>query len=914
MKTPFLNIRLKVILLACLPVIVISSVLSVHMVQTRMNDIFQSLLKQGQLIAHNLAPVCELGLFAGDNELLQRLADNTLRDPIVKSVSIISADRRVHLQVFASKSDTISMTGPVVKTPHTLLFTEPVYQTGTPIDEYVGGLQNSSVIGWVKVEISQEEAIRKRKEILENGLTIGILGALISILIGLRLEKGISKPILNLTGAMERMQAGDLDARAEGRAKGELGQLQQGFNELADVIRASQNDLNKQVDDATERLRRNLIELAKKNIELDQARKKAVELGDEKSSFLFNMSHEIRTPLNAILGYNSLLEKTELDQQQKEYAQIVHQASKQLLSVIDDILSYARLESGKVILEEVPFDLLKCCEDAMALMTPLAAEKELDFALILTTPLPETVIGDPNRLTQILTNLVGNAIKFTEQGHVSVEIGVDEDREKPELMIVVRDTGIGMSQEAQVNIFEQFQQGDNTITRRFGGTGLGLAIVSRLVRLMDARINVASTEGRGTTFTIHLPLAIPHDVAGHAGTGGDIAGTRCLLYDSSEIERQAVSALLRLWGVEVVNPPRLNAVISTLEAETRSGRRIDFVFGGLRLRQNDIDDLATAVATLRKHFQGPVMLLLTHERQARDPRLNVDERMTVICRPIRHRLLYDHIRALIRPKSPTQARPENSEVGTQAPPIRGLRILLAEDNALNRRLLTTLADQKGATVISAHDGQHAMSIACAEPLDLILLDLHLPELDGIELARQIRGLSGSMGQVPIIALTADIFRGRKDNLKNAGFNGCVFKPIDESLLWDCVSDALKGIDSPSCWPGQDDPKAFREKRIRDRERERTEASGTPPGLLPELEQQFAVGRRAIASAIERDDRAEILKHSHDISGVAGIFGHTRIAMAAADIETAVHREAKLADISERFEELRSALKDLGVTG
>ncbi|MBI1194576.1 MAG: response regulator [Gammaproteobacteria bacterium] len=914
MKTHFLNIRMKIILLACLPVIAISLVLSVHMVQTRMNDIFQSLLKQGQLIAHNLAPVCELGLFAGDNELLQRLADNTLRDPIVKSVSIVSADRRVHLQVFASRSESISMTGPVLKTPHTLLFTEPVYQTGTPIDEYVGGLQKNAVIGWVKVEISQDEAIRKRKEILENGLSIGVLGALVSILIGLRLEKGISKPILNLTGAMERMQAGDLDARAEGHAKGELGQLQRGFNELADVISASQQDLTKQVDDATERLRRNLIELAKKNIELDQARKKAIELGDEKSSFLFNMSHEIRTPLNAVLGYNSLLEKTELDQQQKEYAQIVHQASKQLLSVIDDILSYARLESGKVILEEVPFDLLKCCEDVMALMTPLAAEKELDFALILTSQFPETVLGDPNRLTQILTNLVSNAIKFTELGHVSVEIGIDETRDEPTLRIAVRDTGIGMSQEAQSNIFEQFQQGDNTITRRFGGTGLGLAIVSRLARLMDAHIDVASTEGRGTTFTFRLPLSVPDGAPAKAKSDDALTGTRCLLYDSSEIERQAVTALLRLWKVEAIQAAHLDTVIPTLDAEIRSGRRVDFVFGGLRLRQNDIDDLASAVGTLRKHYQGPVMLLLTHEKQAKDPRLNVDDRITPICRPIRHRLMYEQIRAMMQPETQPKPGPSKAPLAKRSPPIRGLRILLAEDNDLNRRLLTTLADQKGATVISAHDGQHAMSIACAEPLDLILLDLHLPELDGIELARQIRGLSGSMGQVPIIALTADIYRGKKDNLKNAGFNGCVFKPIDEASLWDCVGDALKGIDSPRCWPGQDDPKAFRETRVRAKERERKGASGYPSGLLPELEQQFVVGRQAIADAIGNDDRVKILKHSHDISGVAGIFGHTRIAMAAAEIEGAVHREAKLADISRLFEELDAAFEDLGVTG
>ena len=912
MKTHFMNIRLKVILVACLPVIVISIVLSVHMVQTRMNDIFQSLLKQGQLIAHNLAPVCELGLFAGDDELLQRLAHNTLRDPIVKAVSIISADRRVHLQVLASKSDTIAMTGPIAKAPHTLLFTEPVYQTGTPIDEYGGSAPKNSVIGWVKVEISQDEAIRKRKEVLQNGLTIGLLGTLVSILIGLRLEKGISKPILNLTNAMEHMQAGDLDARADGHAKGELAMLQTGFNELADVIRASQRDLTKQVDDATEQLRSNLIELAKKNIELDRARKKAVELGDEKSSFLFNMSHEIRTPLNAVIGYNALLEKTELDQQQKEYAQIVHQASKQLLSVIDDILSYARLESGKVVLEDVPFNIMKCCEDVMALMTPIATEKELDFALTLTSELPESMLGDPNRLTQVITNLVSNAIKFTELGHVSVEVGVEDNQNGPHLTIAVGDTGIGMSQEAQSHIFEQFQQGDNTITRRFGGTGLGLSIVSRLARLMGAHLNVVSTEGCGTTFIFRLPLRIPHDLPEKPKTASDLVGLRCLLYDSSETERGAVEALFRLWGMDVVTVNHLDEVIPKLDAETQNGRKIDLVFGGLRLRQNDIEDLATALGTLREHYPGPVMLLLTHEKQAQDQRLRPDDQMIVICRPIRHRFVHDQIRALISSNELPAPVLEKATLPGMEPAIRGLRILLAEDNDLNRRLLTTLADQKGATVISAHDGQHAMSIACAEPLDLILLDLHLPELDGIELARQIRGLSGSMGQVPIIALTADIYRGRRENLEASGFNGCIYKPIDETMLWNCIADALQGLDSSRCWPGQDDPETLREQVLLANQHKRLSSSFDD--LLPELIQQLASGKNAIADALAADDRDLILKFSHDISGVAGIFGHTRVAMAAAAIEGALHHDAALTDVAELFTELSDALDEIGVTG
>ena len=915
MKTHFVNIRLKVILLACLPVIVISIVLSIHMVQTRMNDIFQSLLKQGQLIAHNLAPVCELGLFAGDNELLQRLADNTLRDPIVKAVSIISADRRVHLHVFASKSDTIAMTGPVTAGPHTLLFTEPVYQTGTPIDEYGGRVQQDTVIGWVRVEISQDEAIRKRKEVLQNGLTIGLLGALVSILIGLRLEKGISKPILDLTIAMERMQAGDLEARADGHAKGELAMLQTGFNELADVIHASQRDLTKQVDDATEQLRSNLIELAKKNIELDQARKKAIELGDEKSSFLFNMSHEIRTPLNAVVGYNTLLEKTELNQQQKEYAQIVHQASKQLLSVIDDILSYARLESGKCVLEDVPFRLVKCCEDVMALMTPLATEKELDFALTLTSELPESVLGDQSRLTQVVTNLVSNALKFTELGYVSVEIGVEEASHGQQLKIAVRDTGIGMSQEAQSNIFEQFQQGDNTITRRFGGTGLGLAIVSKLARLMNARIEVASAEGRGTVFAFFLPLRLPEDLPAKTEPPSALAGLSCLVCDSSEIERGAVRALLRLWRMHVITVDHLDDVIPKIDTETHKGRRIDLVFGGLRLRQNDITVLANALGTLREHYQGPVLLLLTHDEQARDPRLHLDDRMTVICRPIRHRLIYDHIYTLTHADHTASSTSLAKAKGpAEGPSIQGLRILLAEDNDLNRRFLTTLVDQKGATVISAHDGQHAMSIACAEPLDLILLDLHLPELDGIELARQIRGRSGSLGRVPIIALTADIYRGKKKNLKKAGFNGCVFKPIDENQLWACIGDALQRRDSPHCWPGQGDPKAFREQGLRARELERITGSRHAPDMLPEFLDQLISGKNAIAAAVVANDRNDVLKHSHDISGIAGIFGHTRIAMAASAIEGAIHHEAEWPEISALFDQLCAACDEIGIIG
>ena len=877
------GIRLQVVLLITLPVFIIGLLLSIYLIQTRMEDTRLTLEQRGSTLARHLAPITEFGIFTGDQPLLHRLVVRFLEEPGVSAITILDRHKRVLVRAVSELSafDTDS--------PDLLSFTEPVVSSSIVIEDYPESQAGSPstekrrIIGWVKVDMTAHIANAQNATILRNSLLISLSGLLFSILLGLRLGRRITTPIIRLKEAFDDLQNGQMDTRVPIDSEGEIGALEEGFNTMAEAIAASHRELERHVSLATTRLRKNLITLAEKNVELEEARLKALHSGEEKSAFLFNMSHEIRTPLNAIIGYTRLLEKTPLDEQQREYTRIVQRSSRQLLSIIDDILNFSRLEAGKVSLERVPFDLHACCEGVIAMLMPSALSKDVDLALLIHSDVPQWVMGDANRLGQILTNLLNNAIKFTPPlGNVSLHLmTADAPDDEKVLVIRVIDTGIGMNREAQEHVFEQFRQGDDSITRRYGGTGLGLAIVARLVQLMHGEIAIDSRPGRGTTVDVRLPCDSCREPISTDTNELHLTDLPCLIFDRNPVERRAIRNQLLSYGAEVFVVKRREDLEPMLEQASERGRPIRLIIASLQSRYKDLEHLPRALETCRRVYDSEILLIVDDIEQGHSPLLTGQERITSLVRPLSKTALFEYLRSFAGGRDG-----QGDAVPLPTPPptrLDGLRVLFAEDNELNRRLIATLLEEQGCEIVTTINGHHALNTLCAEPFDLLLLDIHLPELDGIKLSRQIRAMDGPIGRMPIIALTADIYRGRRSFLEANGIDGCVFKPIEEEALWRCITAVLEDRQSPDCWPGQNaTPAVPVEARTRQGSEKRidVERRRLRPRLVTELERH----RDALRGLDLPDQQPVLHEISHQINGLAGFFRLEDLMNVAREVE------------------------------
>jgi signal transduction histidine kinase/CheY-like chemotaxis protein len=520
-------------------------------------------------------------------------------------------------------------------------------------------------------------------------------------------------------------------------------------------------DLRDELDETSRGLMALYGELSTRQCELEEARTVAEQASQAKSSFLATMSHEIRSPLNAVIGFTSLLLDTPLTPEQDEYARAVRAAGTHLHSVIDDVLDTAKIESGKLDLEEIAFDLVGCVEEAVAIVSPAAEAKGLPLAAIFADDTPTDVIGDPLRLRQILVNLLSNAVKFTAHGTVCVEVVPEPGR--AQLRFLVRDTGIGIPPEAMERLFAPFSQADAATTRRFGGTGLGLFICRHLAELMGGGITVESIPGEGSTFT--CVIAAPA-VEGAQRCGAPVPafeGRRVLLVHAVPLTRQVLCRQLSSWGMSVIEAPSAAHAVS--------------------MRGDAALIVAGAREAERLRGDGPPIVAVAAPGAAPPVGNGI---AAVVTAPVRRDRLYDAVAGIL---DPGHQRRSTVDVPTlRATPGHHLRILLAEDDPANRRAATLLLDRLGHRVDAVVDGAEAAEAALRDEYDLVLMDLHMPNVDGLTATRLIR--AGRPGTRPlIVALTASITEENRVACREAGMDGFLPKPIEPERL----ARALAGI-------------------------------------------------------------------------------------------------------------------------
>jgi PAS domain S-box-containing protein len=627
--------------------------------------------------------------------------------------------------------------------------------------------------------------------------------------------------------------------------------------------------------------------------ELEIAKWRAEEATEAKSAFLANMTHEIRTPLNAILGMTTLALQTKLTAEQQDYLDTVKWSAESLLSIVNDILDFSKIEARRLDLEHAEFDLRETVEDAAKLLALRASEKGLELACHVAADAPETVLGDAGRLRQVLLNVLGNAVKFTEAGEVVLRVDVEAvSPARATLRFAVSDTGIGIAADKQAQIFQAFTQADSSTTRRFGGTGLGLAIALRLVELMGGHLWVQSELGRGSTFSFTAHFDLPQ--AATRSTDPErpkaLEGLRVLVVDDNATNRRILEEMLASWRMQPTAVGDAESAGAALKHAQNTEHRFDVVLLDGQMPGVDGFALARRIRADRRLSRLPIVMLTSvghAEQLSSRRRVDFDACLT---KPIRHSDLLDTLATLFSASArhaPRRSVPRAQDAG----PARPLRVLVAEENAVNRKLGTKLLHKRGHEVEAVSDGRAAPDAAASRAhFDVLLMDLQMPEMSGLEATEAIRQREKDRGgHLPIIALTAHAMQADRERCLAAGMDGYLSKPIDVDELIATVErfGGDEGTSQATAGRTGDTPD---EESVFD-QRAALAYAGGDRALLAQVVRMFRADTpttlRRLEKAIRQNDDHALRQAAHALKGVIATVGSASGREMAAQIERLV---------------------------
>ncbi|MGZ9899063.1 two-component sensor histidine kinase BarA [Shewanella gaetbuli] len=806
------SLRSWVLVLALAPTIVVGILLGSYFTINRFYELEDSLMVKGSNIIEPLALASEYGIVTQDRESTKKLlsAAQMNNSTLILSIAIFDSQNQLFVTShyhkdfeimrtleplselnktqFDTVDDILIIRSPIISNidlaPNSIInrttnlplqhLIQPSNTASTSVAKPIYNNKQEQVLGYIAILVNKENALLEQHRAAIAAFIIVLIGVQFNLFFTFRLVKHVNHPITEMVRVVAKIREGKLDTRLDGHLIGELDLLKRGINAMAGSLSEYHDEMQQNIDQATSDLRETLEQIEIQNVELDLAKKRALEASRIKSEFLANMSHELRTPLNGVIGFSRQLIKTPLHSSQLDYIKTIERSATNLLSIINDILDFSKLEAGKMVLEKMPFALRETLADTLTIIAGSAKEKGLELVVDIDSQVPESVSGDAMRVSQIITNLVGNAIKFTDQGSVVIKIVlVGKTDDNVTIRCEVIDTGIGIDESQQEYLFQAFGQADSSISRRFGGTGLGLVITKRLINQMGGQIGFTSSPDKGSNFWFVLPLNLSQFDVAEVLPMETLRNKSILLYEPRELTRDTLNRRLESWQLTLTSVATIEHLNTAL---LQDNIEYDYILMSCHGFTSP-DEITHQLKVAKAHT--PCLILL-HDCIDQDIinnhlKLHTDLLLTV---PISDNELARHLIYPPAPKTvlqlPTYATQTNVE-------RLNVSVLAVDDNVANLKLIDTLLQELVINVTTAPNGEEAIKNCQQKNFDLIFMDIQMPGIDGIRAAQKIR--RDSMNRhTPIIAVTAHAIAEERENILSSGMDGYLPKPIDEASL------------------------------------------------------------------------------------------------------------------------------------
>jgi two-component system sensor histidine kinase BarA len=783
------GLRAQVIVYTILPTIIIGGLLGTYFSFHRFQQANDYLIDRAINITVPLAIASEYGIKDETRTILRRLLGATHRknSPMIKSIAVFNEQNELFVTSnFHRNFDKLRIKDgqpipEITQITHyldSIIIHTPIIDESNFLEYQLTFDQPRKIVGYVALEVNSNETEILLYRDTALSFAIVILGILGSLFFAFRQARRITAPISEMASVVEKISLGRLNSRVKGKYSGEIRFLQQGINEMAVAMSKHHEEMQDSIDLATSELRETLEQMEVQNIELDITKKEAQQAALVKSEFLANMSHELRTPLNGVIGFARQLLKTKMTSNQVDYLQTIERSAASLLNIINDILDFSKLEAGKLKLEHIPFDLRDCIDETMHLLAPSAHEKSLELSMMVDPEVPHDVYGDPMRLQQILNNLIGNAIKFTELGNIEVQIQrIEEEQDIGDnvtLKIMISDSGIGISEKQQKQLFKAFGQADTSITRQYGGTGLGLVITQKLVKEMGGSIDLVSAPKQGSTFWFCIKIekntrSILSDLATER-----LQKQSVLVYENNEYAARACSQLLNQWQTQ----------LSLAETDHQWKRLLNKPYDNIIIGHSNCEYLQPLLNHIKqaKLFTDNIIVLINSSDPVIYETLMATGIKYCLSKPINHKSLANALAV-----DESALNEVNPQIALPTFARKDINVMAVDDNPANLKLISAMLADRTHQVTTCINGQQAVDQSKLHHFDLIFMDIQMPVLDGINACLQIK--EGHLNnETPVIAVTAHVLPGEKEQFLQQGMDDCLAKPIDEIALQKIINE------------------------------------------------------------------------------------------------------------------------------